>query len=77
MREPEKTIVTLESHGKKHSSELNWDANLSDILDAFYGLCVAATFDPVTVVKGMREWSEEKCENFDYLFNNSEEQLII
>ena len=73
MKEPEKTIVTLESHGKKHSSELNWDAGIYDILNAFYGLCVAATFDPVQVVKGMREWSEEKCENFEYLFNNSEE----
>jgi hypothetical protein len=72
MKEPEKTIVIIESHGKKHSSELNWDAGIYDILNAFYGLCVAATFDPVTVVKCIREWSEEKCENFEYLFNNSD-----
>jgi hypothetical protein len=56
----EKTIVSLEQFGNKHYSELPWDAGIEKILDAFYGLCVAATFKPKHVLEYMKDWSEEQ-----------------
>lgn len=69
MNLPEKIKLTIETNKNKHTSEINWDANLEDLLDAFYGLCVAATYDPITVCAEMKKWSEAKCNNFDYFFN--------
>lgn len=59
------TKITLESHNKKHSSELNWDAGLDDILDAFYGLCIAATFHPESILNVMKDWVEEKMDGME------------
>jgi hypothetical protein len=57
------TIISLEHHGKKHSSELPWDADMYELLDAFYGMCVSATFHPTTVLSAMSEWVNEKYNN--------------
>ena len=71
MNLPEKIKLTLETSKNKHTSEINWDANLADLLDSFYGLCVAATYDPITICEVMKKWSEAKCNNFEYFFNKS------
>jgi hypothetical protein len=71
MNLPEKIKLTLETNKNKHTSEINWDANLEDLLDSFYGLCVATTYDPITVCMVMKKWSETKCNNFEYFFNKS------
>lgn len=66
----QKTIISLEQHGKKHTSEINWDAGMNDILDALYGLCVAATFHPTQVLEGIRDWVDEKLED-NKIFNEN------
>lgn len=57
------TRLTLEAYGNKHSSELSWDASISDILDSFYGLCVSATFTPNTILERMKDWLDEHMES--------------
>ena len=58
------TILTLECGGVKITSEMKWDANIEDLLNSFYGLCVGATFHPEAIVKAMQEWAEEKQNSF-------------
>lgn len=58
------TILTLECGGVKLTSEMRWDANIEDLLNSFYGLCVGATFHPEALVKVMQEWAEEKQASF-------------
>lgn len=36
--------------------ELPWDANMEYMCQAFYSACIAATFDPNTVLEGMKEF---------------------
>lgn len=55
-----KTILTFESQGKKHSSELNWDADLYTIMDSLAGLLVCATFPYETIINTMHEWSQNQ-----------------
>ena len=57
-------ILTLECGGVKITSEMAWDANIEDLLNSFYGLCVGATFHPEALVKSMQEWAEEKQASF-------------
>lgn len=57
-----KTILTIEHSGTKHSSELSWDAGMDDLIQSFYGLCIAATWNPVTVLENMKEFAEEHLE---------------
>ena len=40
----ENTKLTLEHDGKKYTAELNWDCGCEDLLDAFLGLTVCATY---------------------------------
>jgi hypothetical protein len=61
----EKTIISIEQHGNKHYSELSWDAGIDDILDSFYGLCVAASFEPKHILEYMKDWSEERLNNME------------
>lgn len=61
--ENNKTIISLEHAGYKHTSELPWDANLDDLLNAFFGLCVSATFYPNNILECMKEFAEEKLAN--------------
>lgn len=56
-----KLRITIENEGdnyKKFISELPWDSDMYDILDAFIGMCVSLTFVPETVYKAMYEVSE-------------------
>ena len=54
------TILTLDHGHQKTTVELPWDAGMEDLLDAFYGMCVCATYSPSTVLQGMAEFLEEK-----------------
>lgn len=47
------TIKTTEHVVKQ---ELPWDANMEDLCQAFYGACVAITFNPETVLDGMKDF---------------------
>lgn len=75
MMENEKTILTIEQNNMKFISEMSWDAGMDDILDAFYGLCVSATFTPKTILTHMKEFAEEKLEAYwpdEYQFDENE-----
>lgn len=63
MNKNEKTILSLESDNKKFSAELSWAAGMDEILQAFFGLCVSASFMPETVITGMKEFSESMMYN--------------
>ena len=68
----EKTILSLEMNGYKHSSELSWDANMYELLESFFGMCVSATFSPKTVLEVMNEFSKDKLEAFWDIEENSD-----
>ena len=75
MMENEKTILTMESNDMKFISEMPWDVGMDDILDAFYGLCISATFTPKTILTHMKEFAEEKLEAYwpdEYKIDNNE-----
>lgn len=60
----EKTVLALEHADRKITTELNWDAGMEELLDAFYGACVATTWHPTTILEGMRDFAEERLETF-------------
>lgn len=60
----EKTVLTLEHADRKIATELNWDAGMEELLDAFYGACIATTWHPITILEGMRDFAEERLETF-------------
>lgn len=75
MMNNEKTILTIEQNNMKFISEMPWDVGMDDILDAFYGLCVSATFTPKTILTHMKEFAEEKLEAYwpdEYKFEDAE-----
>lgn len=75
MMENEKTILTIEQNNMKFTYEMPWDAGMDDFLDAFYGLCVSATFMPKTILTHMKEFAEEKLEAYwpdEYKFEDAE-----
>jgi hypothetical protein len=34
--------ITIESHGRKYTAELAWDANIEDVTEALRGLLIAS-----------------------------------
>lgn len=53
--------ITIESYGKKMSVEVNHeDVSIEEYIDMFYGLLVTATFSPLTIINGFKEFVEEK-----------------
>ena len=63
--ENEKTKLILESDNNRYVSEMNWDANIDELLSSFYGMCVSATYSPITVLKQMKEFAEEHLDAFE------------
>lgn len=55
-------VLTLEINDQKISVEMPWDAPIDDMLTAFYGACVTATWQPVTILEHMKSFAEEKLE---------------
>lgn len=58
----DKFILSIESDGKKYTSEMNWDASMEDILQSFYGLLIATSYMPDTILRNMKEFSENVIE---------------
>lgn len=58
------TKLTLESHGRKFTAELNWDCDFSSLLDSFLGLGVCATFPYQMMLETMKEWAESQLEAY-------------
>ena len=60
MENKQKTKLTLESYGNVIYWESPYsNASMEDLLYAFYGLCVAATWLPKTVLENMQDFAEE------------------
>lgn len=54
------TIFTLEHGGCKITTELSWDADIHDLINAFYAMCIGVSFIPSTIIDGMKEFIESK-----------------
>ena len=54
--------LTLEINDQKISVEMPWDVPIDDMLTAFYGACVTATWQPITILEHMKDFAEEKLE---------------
>ena len=55
-----KTRLVFESEDNRYLWESPYaDASMDDILPAFYGLLVAATWQPETIIKCMKDFVEE------------------
>jgi len=55
-----RTKLIFESEDNRYTWESPYvDVSMDDILPAFYGLLVAATWQPETVIKCMKEFVEE------------------
>lgn len=55
-------ILTLEINDQKITIEMPWDVPIDDMLTSFYGACVTATWQPVTILESMKNFAEEKLE---------------
>ena len=56
-----RTKLTLESWEKTHSFEAPYsDMDATELVEAFYGLMVSATFSEVGTLEVMRDFAEEK-----------------
>ena len=55
------TKLTLESWGKTHSfGTVYSDMDATELVEAFYGLMVAATFSEVGTLEVMRDFAKDK-----------------
>lgn len=63
MTDSKPSKLTLEIYGNKIQWETPYaDVPMEDLLDAFYGLCVAAAWHPKTTLMKMKEFAEERLE---------------
>ena len=53
-------VLTLEINDQKITIEMPWDVPIDDMITAFYGACVTATWQPVTILEHMKRFAEEK-----------------
>ena len=59
----ENTRLTLESYGNVYRFETpHGDTDMDEMLYAFYGLLTAATWSPITILKAMKEFADERLE---------------
>ena len=65
MEQEKKTILTLEHCGDKVTMELPWDVGTGDLVKAFYGIAIASTWDPKTLLEYMKDWSESTLRSFN------------
>lgn len=57
------TKLTLEHSNSKITCEMVWDASMDVMLSNFFGMCVAATWHPTTILENMAEFASEKLES--------------
>ena len=66
-----KTKLTLENYDKTISWETPYnDVTMEELLFAFYGLCVSATWTPITVLESMQTFAEEHLSLYKNSNNN-------
>jgi hypothetical protein len=53
------TVLSLKHHSSVVNIELPWDANMTDLLDAFVGACVSVTFHQDGVIQAMKDYAED------------------
>lgn len=57
MEEKAKTRLTFENYGAKYSWETpHNDVDIDDIINAFYGILIGATWQPVTIVEAFKDF---------------------
>ena len=62
-KEPFSRLTLESSYGTKQIAEWDHeDISIDDILDAFYGILIGATWHPQTILQAMQEFAEEKLE---------------
>lgn len=54
------TVLKFEHGGVTQTVELPWDANMEQILQAFYGMCISSTWMPSTVIESMYEFAKDQ-----------------
>lgn len=53
--------ITIESYGRTHTTEFDHDdVSITEYIDTFYALLIAATFHHNTIINGFKEFVEDK-----------------
>ena len=53
--------ITIESHGRTHSTEFDHDdLSMDEYIETFYALLIAVTFHHSTIINGFKEFVEDK-----------------
>jgi len=53
--------ITIESYGKKYSTELNYeDSDIHEYIAIFTNLLIGVGFHPDTITNGLREYIDDK-----------------
>lgn len=69
-----KTKLTFETNDNRFSWESPYiDSSMEDILDAFYGMMVSATWQPETILRAMQDFVYEH----KYLLDDDSDDLDI
>ena len=58
------TILKMSAHDKHVEIKMPWDANVDQLLEAFYGACITLTFQPVSIIEAMSQFAEERMGSF-------------
>lgn len=61
-KQPEETKISIEMDGNKYEAILPWDCDYETLLTAFYGLTISATFQPLTALNTMKDFSNNNLE---------------
>ena len=55
-----KMILSLEAYGKKFTAEISDESKVPEVMDAVYMLLIGATYNPKTIIAGIKEFVDEK-----------------
>ena len=51
-------ILSLKTDNQVINIELPWDAGMEELCQAFYTACIGISWDPINVVRGMRNFAD-------------------
>jgi hypothetical protein len=60
------TILTLANDSKTVTTKMSWDCNMEELIDAFYGACIALTWNPVTILETMEDYAQQHLAALSY-----------
>lgn len=60
------TILTLANDSKTVTTKMSWDCSMEELIDAFYGACVALTWNPVTILDTMKDYAQQQLAALPY-----------